>query len=740
MPQMAAWAAMAFQAAAAAAPAAATAAASAAAPTLSSIAMDVLTNAALAAAMSLLQPQVGGAEGTPIDWMADPDGPTPFAAGRVGVAGKIVHRDTFGPDLMYQGFITVLSGSGPIRAYLGFTGDDEAVTFNAAGAAITSQWEGEMWMNVRLGTQPDTALTTPPGLKHGSTLPGWTPAHKLSGKACTMQVLGENSKRSAYQTGEPKPINLIEGLFGWDPRQDSTYPGGEGPCRLADPSTWVWLDCPILWALKWSLGLWEGPTGKGAPQVDHQVGGIGAKISGIDVAAFVAAANVAEANGWKTAAWPTTDDDKAQVLDAFLQAGGAIYAQRAGKISCIHRAAPRTSIVTITAADTAGDVQIDTAASRIDRINTIRPRYWSEEHSWQMTATTEVTAPDWRAQDGGARTRGVDFPYVPFATQSAQLAALQIAHTREGIAGVWPMMPHLQRIKPGDAFTIDEPGFVVNGLKCLALNTEYDPSTAIINVSFVSETDAKYPFALGLTSTPPPPPVLTPFDPTVSAPALAEWTLTAATFTDNGASIPALVVAGACDNAVADGVIFEFRPVTVPPASWAGAGIEAPTIERKEITGLTPGTQYEVAVSYRVRGRLGDRRVLGPVTAGVLVTPPGEGARIPVSRSVLYQTSSTTPDTITVVAHDAIMADGSVLSLPEDVITDLIADTSYRVFWREADGYEAEVEPGNVHMTTGRWVFVGWQATPDAGGDFTPPPLPPGGWGGSGTIPAYVEP
>lgn len=738
MPQMAAWAATAFQAAAAAAPAAGSAAATAATPTLTSIAMDVMTNAALAAAMSLLQPQVGGAEGTPIDWMADPDGPIPFAAGRVGVAGKIVHRDTFGPNLMYQGFITVLSGAGPIRAYLGFKGDDEAVTFNAEGAAITSQWQGEMWLRWRLGNQPDIALATPPGLKSGSVLPGWTPDHKLSGKACTMQVLGENSKRTAYQTGEPKPINLIEGLFGWDPRQDSTYPGGEGPCRLDNPATWVWLDCPILWALKWSLGLWEGPIGKGAPQVDYQVGGIGAKISGIDVAAFVAAANVAEANGWKTAAWPTTDDDKAQVLDAFLQAGGAIYAQRAGKISCIHRAAPRTSIVTISAADTAGDVQIDTAASRIDRINTIRPRYWSEEHNWQMTATTEVTADDWRAQDGGKRTRGVDFPYVPSATQAAQLATLQIAHTREGIAGVWPLMPHLQRIKPGDAFTINEPGFSLNGLKCLALNTEYDPSTAIVSVSFVSETDAKYPFALGQTSTPPPPPVLTPYDPAVAAPAEDEWTLTAETFTDNGASIPALVVSGECDNDVADAVIFEFRPVTDPVSAWAGAGIDAPTVERKEITGLTPGTQYQVAVSYRVRGRLGERRVLGPVTAGALVTPPvGEGARSPVGRSVAYPLSAPDSGTIEVAAFDAYMADGTTLSLPAGDLIGLAEDTIYGVFWREADGYEAEPQPATVHMTTGRWVFLGWQATPDALGDFTPPPPPPGGFGGSGETPAY---
>lgn len=40
-------------------------------------------------------------------------------------------------------------------------------------------------------------------------------------------------------------------------------------------------------------------------------------------------------------------------------------------------------------------------------------------------------------------------------------------------------------------------------------------------------------------------------------------------------------------------------------------------------------------------------------------------------------------------------------------------------------------------MTTGRWVFLGWQTTPDALGDFNPPPPPPPGWGGSGETPTY---
>lgn len=622
MPQVVAWAATAITAATTAVAGGLTAVglSATAATATATFAVNAAAQLALStAATALLAPQVN-AEGSPTEWVADPDAPIPFAAGRVGVAGRIIHRDEYGPNNMYQTVVTVLSGAGPINAFISYKGDDQAVTFNGSGMATTSQWANEMWMQYRLGLQPETAHTSPSGLTGSATLPSWGSTYKLSGKASAMLTMGENSKHTAYPTGEPKPVWVIEGLKGYDPRLDSTYPGGSGSCRLATPSTWVYITNPILWALKWALGLWEGPTGQGAPGVDYQVGGLGVPVGKIDVAAFVEAANVADANGWTTSAWPTTDDDKSQVMDAFLQAGGAIYASKAGLVSCIHRAAARTSIVTITAADTAGPLEIDTAARRIGRINTIRPRFWSEDNRWQMTAIDEVTSSTWQTEDGGKRTRGVDFPYVPDATQAAQLAALQIANTREGITGKIPLKPYLQNLNPGDAFTITEEGFVLNGLKCLCLTTEYDPATGIHTVGFVSETDSKYAFALGQSATAPSPPTLTPVDPTtVSAPDVAEWSLAADLLVVDGAYVPALVVTGSVENARATQVLWEYR--IGGTSDWTLAGSDGPEVERKVITGISSGEAYEVAVSYRVGSNTSTRLVLGPESVGDTTAP-----------------------------------------------------------------------------------------------------------------------
>lgn len=613
---------------AAAAPAVATTAAKVGfMATMKSVAVNLLMNAAITAAMSALQPQVGAA-GRTGEWLLSPDGPIPFAAGRVGVAGSAIDIDTFGPDLMYKGFVTVLSGAGPIDGFETFQGDDELVTFDVTGKAVTSQWKGEMWLKRSLGEQPDVALSPPTGLKNNAVMPGWAANRRLSGKACDMLVLGENSKGSAYPTGEVKPLRVFRGLRVWDPRLDSTYPGGVGPCRLSDPSTWVYSANPGLWAIKWSLGLWEGPLGKGAPQVDRQVGGIGAKASGIEFETLVALANIADANGWTCAAYPTTDDDKSQVLDAFLQAAGAIYAQRAGKISCIQRAAPRTSIVTISVADTAGPLEIDTAASRIDRINTIRPRFWSEPHRWQLTALKEVTAEAYQIEDGAERPRGIDYPFVTNAKQAAQLAALQIANTREGIAGVIPLKPHLQRIRPGDAFTITEPGFVLNGLKCLCLNTDYDPATGVVRVSFVSETDQKYPFALGQSPVPPAPPVLMPSDPTlVSPPNPDDWAITPRPPGSGGTLVPGFDLSGFVSNSMATAIEVQWwevpegvDPMAQPPeeADWQSAGTWPPTATTIPIN-VQGNRYYWIGLIY-IRGQnYSTRTAIGPWLAGKLI-------------------------------------------------------------------------------------------------------------------------
>lgn len=569
--------------------------------------VQAVGTAALSTAINaVLQPNVG-AGGSPTQWQSDTDSGVPFVMGRRAVAGHAVHIDEWGPDNRYLSVVNVYSAAGPIKAFGAFYADETAVTFGGAYNKVsTGSYKDVMWMDRRLGAQPDTALASPSDPAVAGSLPGWTSAYKLSGKASSMWTLALDKERKRYPAGAPKPLQVIEGIYGYDPRLDSTYPGGSGSCRLNDRSTYVWIENPIIGCLNFDIGLWEngkcvGGLGEGdAPSLD-----------GIDTDAYIACANVADANGWTLSAAWTSKDDPHQVRLAMLQAGGSKDCTVAGKLSCYSRGAPKTSVVTISAADTAGPIEISTAAPRIGRVNTIIPRCVLESHKWEMTPCDEVSVSAHVTTDRAKRSRGMDYPFVADAVQASQLAGLDIEDSREPITGRMPLKRYMQQVKPGDAFTITEPGFYLDGLKAIVVDREIDTANGIVTITFRSDTDAKYGFALGLDPTPPTYPGLTPPDPNaVAAASTDDWTATGTSVaTGSGQTLvghPALQVAGDFVNENVASAVIEYRKAA--DSAWIYHGEFASVADFETlIQPLSPDTLYDVSVRLRnIFGVLGD--------------------------------------------------------------------------------------------------------------------------------------
>ncbi len=501
MPQIAAFAASAFTYVSSASAAVAAGSATLA-QTLTVTAVNLAGSVAATAITSALSPGVG-AEGSPTAFRLDTDAGIPVAFGHVATAGVVAHRASYGPTNRYQSVVATLS-AGPVQGNYTIRIDDELTTFGSGGAAADGDHVNELWFTLKDGDQPDTALSSPSGLEGSATLPKWGADYKMNGRSAFMMTCFENSKFTAYRGGLPKPLVEFDGRFGYDPREDGTYPGGVGACRINDPDTWVYIDNPIIAALNWAIGIWEGDSGGGAygvPYACSLVAGVGSSIDGIDVAAFVNAANVAEANGWGVAALPTTKDDKFQVMTALLQAGGAYPSRNAGRISCVTYGEAQASVVTVTAADTAGPVEVNLGQSRLERINTALPRFWSSNHRWQMTQLGPVSNSAWVTEDASIkRTRGIDFPYVGDGDQAAQLAYYAIADAREAVTGRVPFKPHMRQVQPGDCFTFDEPGFLLDGVKVKCLKRSIDPMTLKVMIEFRQETDAKHAAALAQTA------------------------------------------------------------------------------------------------------------------------------------------------------------------------------------------------------------------------------------------------
>lgn len=490
-------------------------------------AVNVLAvGAAATAAFGGLVPNVPGSTRNPLEWVADMEAPLSVPYGEnVAAAGRLDYAsDGYGPENQYTSLVSTL-GIGPIKGFKEYRSNDVVTTFGANDVATSGPHAGKMWLQRKVGTQPQAALSSPTGLEGSATVPDWGPNYEQSGRVVCMLTLQENSKGSEYRGGEEKQLHVFDGVYGWDPRLDSTWPGGSGTCRLDDPSTWVWIEEGCIAGLNWSIGRWDGsdggtPAAYGVPYTTKLVAGIGASLDGIDVDAFVAGANIADANGWRLRAYPDTGMDESLVLDMLLQASGCVRNRASGKISCVSRAAVHPSVATLTERDLAGPIEVQLGVKRKERRNAAISTFWSADHDYEMAPIEEISDAAWIAEDRGTRRlTGLRFNYVPDKDQAAVLTYLTLANLREPARGIVPCKPYMRRVKPGHRFTITVAHYALSGVKVLCTKREFDPMTGVVKLHFVQETDQKYTDAFektGVITDQPTGP--TPFDDTVDPP------------------------------------------------------------------------------------------------------------------------------------------------------------------------------------------------------------------------------
>ncbi|VXC63708.1 hypothetical protein [Sphingomonas sp. AX6] len=532
----------------------------------------------------------------------DKEAGVPIAIGRTFVGGNVVHRQYYddpGSRMKNQreSWVTVYS-LGPVKALGPLLVDRVAVSFNGSGAAV-GVYSGNMWLDSQRGFSPEArALQAPTGY-----FPGWNASSKLSGLAADLWTLDFDSKGKKFPNGIPQRGRVVEGVYCWDPRQDSTYPGGLGPCRADDPSTHIYTECPWLHGLQHALG---------RVQNGQLIAGGGVKVSGVLVSTFVEAANVSDANGWKAGGvvYATTDNDW-DILKMLAQAGGGEVFPIAGKLAC-SVAAPKVSIGTITSADIVGDIIAPSTASKRARRNTIIARIRLESHGWEMVPLTAVKVDEYIALDGAPRPREITYALVQHAKQAAELATYELMNAREIDGIILPCnFAHLAYL-PGDCVTLQIPEANLVDREVVLRTRDLDPGNLGVTFSARTETAGKHPYALGKTTTPPPTPDLS--VPSLDLDAPEGWSAMSGTIDSEGIPLPALIVQGEVDNAAAEAVVFEYRPIGA--TEWWSAGNEAVNAVRKTIMQVAADTVYEVSVQYRVRGALTDRQLLEPVAIG----------------------------------------------------------------------------------------------------------------------------
>ena len=608
------------------------------------IAAVVATVASVAStALNMIAPTKpkSSAQGQQTSFKLDPQSGIPYVIGRTLTGGNGVHRDTWGTDNQYQGFAIFWSGGGPVQAIEAFQADQTTIGFGAGYNAVGG-FKDFMWLSTQLGACPSPALPTPV-----AGFPGWGAQSKLSGYAAGVWVTKFDKKGKKYSGGLPRPAAILQGVKVYDPRRDSTYPGGVGACRPLQENTYVYSENPWLHALTWALGRWQNGV---------KVMGVGMLLEQIAVASFVDAANIADANNWKAGGVVSSVDDKWEVMKMLAQAGGG-QCIRLGACLTALVDAPRVAVATIRESDLVGKASISATQFQRSRINRLVPIYRSEAHGWEQVPADPVSFAVHEAEDGGRRTAETEFVLVQQIKQAAELAGYEIKNSREFGPIDLELKIQWLGIEPGDLVNLDMPSAGLANQPALALTRGIDPGTGNVALSLRSETPTKHAEALGKTTTIAPSPSLVPPDLSiVAAPTVGSWTLAAGIVEGpDGTGLPILVARGATDNPNASHVVFEYRPVVapqgaMPPApaigdiaadstgaefvyeagGWARRWLMQSTqdagVTLQEFGAVTPQTSYQIAVSYVSRGVLGDRRVLGPVLTGSLVASGFAGA------------------------------------------------------------------------------------------------------------------
>ncbi len=457
------------------------------ATTVATIASVALTAISIVQALTAKPPP---ARGGITQVVSDPDAPQPYVMGEGLYAGILRHDTAYGGEIdgvhnPYRWMAIVYSGGGPVQSILP----------RVDQAPISSWYSTHLSTNQRLGLCPDTALTPA-----WSGTPGWSTAHKLSGQAAIGWNLKFDRDGKKFASGLPRLAAYGQWVKVYDPRADSTFPGGIGECRLGDESTYVWSENPALHAGTYAYGRYQ--NGK-------FVIGVGLPEEGIDWNVIAAWANVCQINAWKIFGVVYEPGDRWANLKDIAMAGGAVPVFSGGLLSFKY-SAPSVALDTITEEDLAGDdIAVTPMSSWRDRINTIVPKYTSADHDWEQVAADPISVPDYVTEDGQEKKIEWPFNCVKHKDQAAQLAMYKLVDSREIQPIELVCNPRLRGYKPGECLDLFIPSLGLD-TPAIILQREIDPASMKVKLTLIGETVSKHAFALGKTSVAPDTPALVP--------------------------------------------------------------------------------------------------------------------------------------------------------------------------------------------------------------------------------------
>lgn len=435
----------------------------------------------IAGALAKPPPARGGVNQTVI--AVEPPRPYPMGEGYVG--GVRRYDRAYGGTVddvpnPYRLLVDVYSGHGPVESI--------SPRFDYA-VPDSSYYSGFLGTSTQLGACPESsalALTW-------SGAPGWGSTAKLSGNAAIAWNMKFDKDGKKFASGVP-----VMGAYGkwvkvYDPRLDSTSPGGSGSHRLGTESTYTWSENPALHYGMYAYGRFQ--NGK-------KVVGCGFPADAIDWTAIAAWANVCEANDWTIFGRVFEPGDRWANLKDIAAAGSGVPVFSGGVLS-VHYDAPAVSLGTITRADLAeGDYSSTKMQPYSSRINTIVPKITDPGSNWEQIALSPIVFPSLVTEDGEEKRQEWPLNLVKDKDQGAQLASYKVLNSREEGPIELSLNPNWRFARPGECYTLDLPELGL-ATDAIVMKREFDPQTFGVKLTFTAETPGKHATALAATGTAP---------------------------------------------------------------------------------------------------------------------------------------------------------------------------------------------------------------------------------------------
>ena len=300
-----------------------------------------------------------------------------------------------------------------------------------ASNVVQTKFSGVLTRAFKLGTPGQTALSVGAGGQY-------TSAAKMTGVA--HMVLKWTKNDTKLPNGPPsRYTNIIEGALVYDPRRDSTQPGGAGTHRINDQSTWAYATTdsngvPIgrnnaLQALWYLLG-WRVQNPVTSEWV--LVAGRGIDPNDINIQTFITGANNCEAAGFYTDMILSTEDEHTTNEDKITADGLIATLLDPGGLWSYYANVDDTASVAVYLTDDdvldTGKVMWDEYKGMSDQFNQVVGKFIDPSSTalYQPRAYPMVRDSTYETNLGVKRRKPIDFEQIQDALLAQKLARLML--------------------------------------------------------------------------------------------------------------------------------------------------------------------------------------------------------------------------------------------------------------------------------------------------------------------------